>query len=178
VPGLRRESALTRSPPMPVTSGTSLLPGTAMRRLLAQVAVVAVLAWLPPAHGAGPEHAHPPVTANDWARIRLVIVAQREALIAGDGERAVAFATPETQRRFRTGRRFLEMARETYEPLLTARDAEFLEGAVIDGTVVQPLRLVLPDDTVLVALYAVERQRDGRWRIAGCLLAPSTLISS
>ena len=37
------------------------------------------------------------------------------------------------------------------------------------------LRLVAPDNTVLVALYTLERQPDGSWRITSCLLAPSTV---
>ena len=35
--------------------------------------------------------------------------------------------------------------------------------------------LVAPDNSVLVALYTMEKQKDGRWRIAGCVLAPSTV---
>jgi hypothetical protein len=35
------------------------------------------------------------------------------------------------------------------------------------------LQLVLPDNTVKVALYEMRRQKDGRWRIAGCVIAPS-----
>ena len=46
---------------------------------------------------------------------------------------------------------------------------------MIDGAVIQPLRLVAPDNSVRVALYTMEKQKDGRWRIAGCILAPSTV---
>ena len=45
---------------------------------------------------------------------------------------------------------------------------------MIDGNVIQPLRLILPDNTVLVALYTMEKEK-GRWHIAGCVLAPSTV---
>ena len=72
----------------------------------------------------------------------------------------------------------MRMVRESYSALLDARYVEFLEGAVIEGDVVQPLRLVLPDDTVLVALYAMQKQADGGWRIAGCVIAPSTVRSA
>jgi len=37
---------------------------------------------------------------------------------------------------------------------------------------------VLKDDTVLVALYTMQKDDAGRWRIAGCLLAPSTVKSA
>jgi len=70
------------------------------------------------------------------------------------------------------------MVREGYAPLLAARYTQFLEGALIEGAVIQPLRLVLPDDTVVIALYEMQRQPDGRWRIAGCVLAPSTVQST
>jgi len=66
------------------------------------------------------------------------------------------------------------MVQTSYTPLLDARYAEFLDGAVIDGNVIQPLRLILPDNTVLVALYTMEKEK-GRWHIAGCVLAPSTV---
>jgi hypothetical protein len=46
---------------------------------------------------------------------------------------------------------------------------------VIEGRVIQPLRLVSPDNSVVVALYTMERQQAGGWKIAGCILAPSTV---
>ena len=49
---------------------------------------------------------------------------------------------------------------------------------MIEGSTIQPLRLVMPDGSVLVALYTMERQRDGSWRIAGCVIAPSTVKSA
>ncbi len=67
------------------------------------------------------------------------------------------------------------MVRTSYGALTAARYTEFLEGAVIEGRVIQPLRLIGPDNTVLVALYTMEKQKDGRWKIAGCVLAPSSV---
>ena len=52
---------------------------------------------------------------------------------------------------------------------------DFLEGAVIDGIVVQPLRLIDADNTVRVALYTMEKQASGEWRISSCRIAPSTV---
>jgi hypothetical protein len=34
----------------------------------------------------------------------------------------------------------------------------------------QPLEVVAPDESVLVAFYLMERQADGTWRISGCVL--------
>ena len=103
-----------------------------------------------------------------------MIAAQREALLAGNAERAFSFASPGIRLQFGTPTTFLAMVRGSYAALLDARYVEFLEGAVIEGNVIQPLRLILPDNTVLVALYTMERQPDGAWMIAGCVVAPST----
>ena len=72
----------------------------------------------------------------------------------------------------------MRMVREGYAALLDARYVEFLDGAVIGGDVVQPLRLVLPDGSVMVAIYGMLREPGGRWRIASCVIAPSTVRSA
>jgi len=132
---------------------------------------IALAATLVPAQG--PTH-----PAADWDRIRGVVAAQREALVAGDGERAFAFATPALRRQYGSAEAFMRMVRSGYQALVDARYVELLEGAVIEGSTIQPLRLVMPDGAVLVALYTMERQRDGGWRIAGCVIAPSTVKSA
>jgi hypothetical protein len=142
-----------------------------MKALAALCVLVASLAVAAPA-GA------PTLPAKEWTAIRKVIGDQLAALKAGDGVKAMTFATPGIQAQFGTPENFLRMVKSGYAPLLDARRTQFLEGAVIDGTVVQPLRLMLPDDTVLVALYEMQKQPDGRWRIAGCVLAPSTVQST
>lgn len=145
----------------------------AIHRTLVALAL-ALLATLAVAQGgAGPTH-----PAADWDRIRGVVTAQREALVAGDGERAFAFATPALRRQYGSAEAFMRMVRSGYQALVDARYVELLEGAVIEGSTIQPLRLVMPDGAVLVALYTMERQRDGSWRIAGCVIAPSTVKSA
>jgi hypothetical protein len=113
--------------------------------------------------------------AAEWNAIKKVIADQRAALVAGDATHAFAHATPAIRAQFGTPENFLAMVRTAYDALVSARYAEFLEGAVIEGVVIQPLRLIAPDNTVQVALYTMEKQMDGRWKIAGCVLAPSTV---
>jgi len=113
--------------------------------------------------------------AADWREIRSVVEAQREALVAGNAERAYGYASRGIREQFGDADTFLSMVRGAYAALIEAREAVPLEGAVIDGQVIQPLRLVLPDNTVVVALYTMEKQRTGAWRITGCIIAPSTL---
>lgn len=142
------------------------------RRAFLRVASLALL-LVPVAQAAPPGAATLP--RSEWKAIEQVIEQQRTALIAGDGAKAIGFATPALRGQFGTPENFLRMVRGSYAALLDARATRFLEGAVIEGSVVQPLRLILSDNTVLVAIYQMEKQKDGRWRIAGCVLAPSTV---
>jgi len=115
---------------------------------------------------------------DDWREIRRVVADQRAALVAGEGDRAFAHASPGIRRQFGDPVRFLAMVRSSYADLVDATDAAFVDGAMIDGHVIQPLRLTLPGGTVRVALYTMEKQPDGHWRISGCAIAPSTLRSA
>jgi uncharacterized protein DUF4864 len=110
-----------------------------------------------------------------WQAIRRVISQQLAALRAGEAARAFGYASPGIQAQFGDAETFMAMVRGAYSALLVARYTEFLEGAVIDGIVIQPLRLVGPDNTVQVAIYTLERDVKRKWRINGCRLAPSTV---
>jgi len=113
--------------------------------------------------------------AAEWTTIRQVIGDQLKAFKAEDGRKAMSFASPGIREQFGTPENFLAMVHHAYEALISARYTEFLDGAVVDGIVVQPLRLIAPDNSVLVALYTMEKEKDGRWKIAGCVLAPTTV---
>lgn len=116
----------------------------------------------------------PVLSPDDWRAIQRVIGDQLAALRAGDAERAFGFAAAGIRAQVGDAPAFMAMVRGGYDALLVARYTEFLDGAVIDGVVIQPLRLIAPDNTVRVALYTM--QRDGAaWRIAGCAIAPSTV---
>ncbi|MEO8537188.1 MAG: DUF4864 domain-containing protein [Betaproteobacteria bacterium] len=148
------------------------------------VPIVAVAASLATAGATAQPHA-PPAQARDeasvakgeWTSIRETIRAQLAALRRHDAAQAFSFAASGIRSHFGDAATFLAMVEQQYGALLTARYTEFLEGAVIDGHTIQPLRLVMSDDTVLVALY--EMQRDGdAWKIVGCAIAPSTVRST
>jgi hypothetical protein len=151
-----------------------------------RTALTSVLAVLLAAHCVllpGPSQSAVPEPAGaasalpdaDWTAIKALIGEQLAALKAGDGSKAFSYASPGIREQFGNAGTFLEMVRTSYGALIAARYTEFLEGAVIEGRVIQPLRLIAPDNSVLVALYTMERQPAGGWKIAGCILAPSTV---
>jgi hypothetical protein len=151
-----------------------LLRVTSRRAALFSTALaLALCVWTGAASGQQPK-----LRASDWKAMQAVITAQRAAFLAGDGDKAFGYATPAIRAQFGDPASFLEIVRSGYAPLLTARYVEFLQGAVIDGAVVMPLRLIDADNTVRVALYIMERQPGGSWRIAGCRIAPSTTLAT
>ncbi len=113
----------------------------------------------------------------ETAEIRSVVRQQLNAIERNDAEMAFAFATPGVQEAFGTSERFLYMVRRGYGALYRPRHIEFLEMTVVNGEVVQPVRLVAPDGTVEVALYEMQLQTDNQWRINGCDLAKSNVQS-
>jgi len=146
------------------------------RFLAAMLSAVALAASALPPDTAPPGHSA--LQPAEWTAIKEVIGGQLQALKAGDGTKAMTYSVPGIRQQFRSPERFMRMVRDGYSALLTARDSTFLQGAVVDGMTLQPLQLVLPDSSVVVALYRMEKQKDGAWRIAGCVIAPSKVQST
>ena len=130
---------------------------------LAALVLIAALAW--------------PVAAlaetlgtGDRSAIRALIGSQIAAFQRDDGEAAYAMASPGIQATFPTAAHFMTMVREGYQPVYRPRSVVF--GALVE-TGRGPVQKVLvtgPDGQAYVAVYALQRQADGTWRISGCTL--------
>ena len=118
------------------------------------------------------------VAASEGAAIRAVITAQLDAFRHDDAGAAYRIASPRIETKFGSAANFLAMVRTTYPAVYRAHDVTF--GPIVrqDGALVQQVGLVGPDGTRAVALYSMEREANGAWRIAGCVLAadPSQAI--
>ena len=126
---------------------------------------------------AGGVHAQE-VSATDRAAIQGIITQQLDAFRRDDGPAAFAFAAPSIQSQFGTPERFLDMVRRAYPPVHRPRAVEFSELLQRDGGIVQQVELVGPDGAAQLALYTMERDGAGRWRIAGCSLVPSVRVGA
>ena len=102
--------------------------------------------------------------------IRSVIEAQISAFRADDGERAFGFAAPSIRGIFRTADNFMAMVRQGYAPVYRPRDVRFGDLVDVEQTLVQKVYVTSPDGRQVLALYSMERQSDGSWRISGCTL--------
>ena len=110
-----------------------------------------------------------PARAQDGA-IAQVIRDQMAAFARDDAEAAFAFATPELRAMFGSAANFMSMVRQGYQPVYRPRSVTFGELAEQDGQTVQEVGIIGPDGVPRVALYTMQRQPDGAWRIAGCRL--------
>lgn len=126
----------------------------------------------------GPARAQGDLSAADRATIQGVITRQIDAFRHDDAEAAFGFASPGIQDQFGTPGRFLDMVRRAYPAVHRPRAMEFTELRLSEGAVVQEVELVGPDGALETALYTMERDAAGMWRISGCTLIPSARVGT
>lgn len=113
------------------------------------------------------------LTDADRSQIRAVIERQMTAFRADDKAGAFALASPAIQSMFVTPEAFMNMVKSGYQPVYRPKVVEFQEIVQLDGAPVQRVYVVGPDGVPTIALYPMQRQPDGSWRINGCYLVPT-----
>ena len=108
---------------------------------------------------------------EDVAKIRNIILGQLDAFREDDAEKAFSFAAPQIQKIFKTPEIFLHMVRKSYRSVYRPQSFEFHGTRRIDGNIVQPLAVVGPTGVSETALYIMEEQPDGTWKIGACIMA-------
>jgi hypothetical protein len=111
--------------------------------------------------------------ADAEAAIHQVIAGQLDALSHEDGAGAFRFASPGIQARFGDAPHFLDMVRQAYPVIMSPHSVNFAGLASADGHVVQKVELIGRSGISAVALYEMEHEPDGSWKIAGCTLIES-----
>ena len=106
----------------------------------------------------------------DVQSIRDVIEQQIDAFKRDDATGAYSFAAPGIQKIFPSAEIFMQMVRQGYQPVYRPKSFAFEELTQIDGKLVQPVQVIGPDGVPVTALYIMERQSDGSWKIGGCVL--------
>lgn len=139
-----------------------------MRRIFSLL--LAIVAWTA---DPSPLAAEAPLTAADRKEIRQVIADQMEAFQRDDGAAAFAYASPAIRERFGSPDNFMTMVRRGYAPVYRPRQVEFWELIEEPGKPTQQVYVVGPDGVPMLALYEMQRQPDGSWRIDGCRLVRS-----
>ena len=112
-----------------------------------------------------------PVTAiaqSDNNAARSVITDQLEAFIARDFDRAYSFASDNIKGFFPTVEQFMAMVQGGYLPVL--RPGNYAFGNTEDlaeGRIKQDVLIRAPDGSDWTAVYYMQRQPDGTWKVDG-----------
>jgi hypothetical protein len=134
------------------------------RLILAALGILALLGAHLPASAQG-------VSDAEAAEFQRIITSQLNAFNADDGAAAYAFAAPNIQRMFPTPEIFLSMVKQGYAPVYRRQSYAF--GAIgneMGGQPTQHVTIIDANGKAWTALYAMERQPDGSWKISGCSL--------
>jgi hypothetical protein len=106
----------------------------------------------------------------DRTAVQGVIERQLNAFLADDAATAYSFAAPSIRSLFPTQDIFMEMVRQGYAPVYRPRSHAF--GELKEGAkgLEQVVDIVDGEGHEWAALYTLERQPDGSWKITGCVL--------
>ena len=114
----------------------------------------------------------------DSTAIQSVIGNQIEAFRHDDATSAFSLASPMIQGMFGTPENFLAMVAHGYPPVYRPGAVRFTDLVTIDGVLTQKVELLGPDGRAYLALYAMEKQPDGTWKINGCQLTESESVAA
>jgi hypothetical protein len=104
---------------------------------------------------------------------------QIKAFLAGDNAGAYSFAAPNVKRIFPTLETFMGMVISGYQPVYKPQSFSFGKVKELSATsIVQQVMVVGPDGKDYEAVYTLELQSDGKFRITGVSLRASNSLST
>ncbi|MCC2687458.1 MAG: hypothetical protein K0S21_261 [Rhizobiaceae bacterium] len=108
-----------------------------------------------------------------------VIEAQLQAFQADDGARAYSYAAPGVKRIFPSVDAFMSMVESGYLPVRRPKRYSFGKAAEPSTTsIIQQVMIVGPDGRDYEAVYTLELQPDGIYRITGVSLRAANSLST
>jgi hypothetical protein len=108
--------------------------------------------------------------ADDIAAGQSVIRAQEQAFARDDAAAAYSYAAPAIKRIFPTPEIFMSMVENAYAPVYRHRSFEFGEAKVEGNWIGQRVHIIDANGDAWEALYTLEQQGDGSYKITGCSL--------
>lgn len=109
--------------------------------------------------------------AADQSAIQTTIAGQLEAFQKQDAVKAYSYAAPNVTTIFPSVDKFMAMVQRGYQPILNNTEHKF--GALsVDtiGRLIQRMTITAVNGKNYEAIYAVEKQPDGSWKISGVQL--------
>lgn len=108
--------------------------------------------------------------AADETAIQSIIEGQLAAFRADDAATAFSYASDTIKMKFGDADNFLHMVKTLYYPVYRPASYQFMDLSAEPGGVFQPVMIAKNTGDTVVALYLMEKDETGRWRIAGVRL--------
>jgi hypothetical protein len=106
----------------------------------------------------------------DHAAIQRTIQQQLDAFLIDDAATAYSFAAPNIRTMFPTQDIFMELVRRGYQPVYRSRSHEFGELKETALGLEQTVDIVDQAGEFWTAVYTLQMQPDGSWKITSCVL--------
>lgn len=108
--------------------------------------------------------------ADDIAAAQGVIRAQEQAFDRGDAAAAYSYAAPVIKEILPAPDIFMAMVQNSYAPVYRHRSFEFGKTKVDGNWIGQHVHIIDANGEAWEALYTLEQQSDGSYKITGCSL--------
>ena len=140
---------------------------TSQQRVLTMRAAVLLLVALLVAF---PGFALTAAAADDVAAAQSVIRSQEQAFVHDDAAAAYSYAAPAIRQIFPRADVFMGMVQNQYAPVYRHKSVEFGEARTEGNSVAQRVHIIDADGQAWEAMYTLEQQSDGSFKITGCSL--------
>ena len=108
--------------------------------------------------------------ADDVAAAQNIIRSQVEAFAHDDAAAAYSYAAPAIKKIFPAADIFMAMVENAYAPIYRHKSFEFGETKVDGDWIGQHVNIIDANGEAWEALYTLEQQSDGSYKITGCSL--------
>ena len=111
-----------------------------------------------------------PASADDVTTAQSVIRAQEQAFGHDDAAAAYSYAAPAIKQIFPAPDIFMSMVQNGYAPVYRHKSFEFGESKSEGSSIAQRVHIIDANGEAWEALYTLEQQSDGSYKITGCSL--------
>src|SRR5579859_4780362 len=112
----------------------------------------------------------PALAADDVAAAQSVIRSQEQAFGRDDAAAAYSYAAPAIHQLFPRPDIFMVMVQNQYAPVYRHKSFEFGEARAEGSSVAQRVHIIDANGEAWEAMYTLEQQADGSFKITGCTL--------
>ena len=111
------------------------------------------------------------ITTDEENEIKFIVNQQLEAFQDDDFEKAYSFASPTIKKMFSSPEVFRKMVIGGYQAVYRPQSITMGSVEIIKGVTTLKVYLVDPNGEFVTANYMMEKQENGEWLIAGCILS-------